>query len=243
MIKKTKIHDMFRLRDDNREKGIDKTHVNRLMESIKARNLLELRPIIVNKDFEVIDGQHRLEAARKLGIDIYYEMKEDLRSEDVIIMNINKSWGMSDFLNYYCKNGYKEYHKLESFMKKYNLSVKIALMITSGRADNIRDEYRFGNYVFPEDNYDEFLDNCWDTVKLIRKLNGHSAYTNSARFWTSLIKVISYPGFKMEKWMDNLKKMSERMSPKATQKDYYKLMQDIYNWRNDHKMDLINEKL
>ncbi len=241
MIKKTKNYDMFRLREDNREKGIDNIHVNRLMASIKARNLLELRPIIVNKDLEVIDGQHRLEAAKKLALDIYYEMKEDLRSEDIIIMNISKSWGMGDFLNYYCKNGYKEYQKLNSFIKKHNLTVKIALMITSGRSDNIRDQYRFGNYVFPEDDYDEFLSYCWDTIKLIKKLNGHSPFTSSARFWTSLIKVVSYPEFKFQKWTDNVKKMSEKMCAKATQKDYYKVMQEIYNWRNDHKIDLFSD--
>jgi hypothetical protein len=241
MIQKTKNYEMFILRDDNREKGICKNHVKRLVESIKARNLLELRPITVNKNYEVLDGQHRLEAAKILKVDIYYEQRDDLHSLDIITMNVAKAWGMSDFLNYYCKNGYKEYQKLKNFMEKHNLNVKIALMITCGSADNIRDEYRSGKFIFPDENYDEFMDYCWDTIRLIKKLNGHSAYTSSARFWISLIKLVSYPGFRIEKWLDNLKKMSEKMCAKATQKDYYKLMQDIYNWRNEQKIDLLSD--
>ena len=48
--------------------------IKNLMQSISYRNLLAWRPIIVTKNFLVIDGLHRLEAAKRLGVEIYYEV-------------------------------------------------------------------------------------------------------------------------------------------------------------------------
>jgi hypothetical protein len=47
LIQNTKNYSMFKFRADNREK-ISDGHVEKLVESIKTRNLLEMRPIIVN---------------------------------------------------------------------------------------------------------------------------------------------------------------------------------------------------
>lgn len=241
MIKKTKNYDMFILRGDNREKGVDKNHVKKLVESIKSRNLLELRAITINEKNEVLDGQHRLEAAKILGVDIYYEICENMKSEDIIVMNIAKPWGLNDYLNYYCKNGFKEYKKLNDFMKSQKLSIKISMMITSSHTEEDREKFKSGKYIFPQDNSTKLIEICWDTVNMIKRMNGYSAYTSSARFWKALLKLVEYPDFSLKKWLDNLKKMSERMCAKANQKDYYKMMMDIYNWRNENKIDLLQE--
>ncbi len=90
MIKKTKNYEMFTFREDNREK-IDQSHVQRLVFSIEKRNLLELRPIIVNEKFEVIDGQHRLMAAKFLDVEIFYQQEKKLDAKDIITMNITNT--------------------------------------------------------------------------------------------------------------------------------------------------------
>jgi ParB-like chromosome segregation protein Spo0J len=58
---------------------IDREEVRRLAQSMKARD--QLRPILLNKDFELIDGAHRLAAAKLLGwreIDAEFVKKSDL---------------------------------------------------------------------------------------------------------------------------------------------------------------------
>ena len=37
-----------------------------------------MRPIVVNKKMEVMDGQHRLMAAKQLGVEIYYQEEKNL---------------------------------------------------------------------------------------------------------------------------------------------------------------------
>jgi len=90
MIRKTTNYEIFTFREDNREK-IDKKHLARLVESIKSRNLLELRPIMVNEKLEIVDGQHRLLAAKQLGYEIYYQKEENLDCADIVRMNLSKA--------------------------------------------------------------------------------------------------------------------------------------------------------
>ena len=239
-INKTKDYEIFNFREDNRA-SIDATHLKRLKESIQSRNLLELRPILVNSDMEVLDGQHRLMAAKSLGLDIYYQVEQNTKSEDIILMNINKSWTSGDFLNYYCKNGFKEYQKLDDFIKSNNISLRVGLIITMGESSLTYHEYKIGNYVFAEEITKQDVEMCWDTIKYINKMNGHSSYTQSARFWKALIKLTQHSEFDENKWKQNLTRMVERCGPRARIEDYYRMLMEIYNWRNNVKIDLLHE--
>lgn len=237
---KTNDYEMFKFRADNREK-IDQNHVLRLVDSIKSRNLLDLRPIIVNEEMEVIDGQHRLLAAKILQVEIYYQIEKTMHGNDIILMNIAKSWTTTDYLNYYCKNEYSEYIKLKEFMKKNQLNLKIALNMIMGASRAQFRDFKSGDFKFLDGDLYDNLDVCWDTINLIKKMNGFSPYTSSTRFWKALIKLINHPHFFAEKWIFNLQRMIERFSPKATTADYCRLMMEIYNWKNSDRVYLLDE--
>lgn len=87
-MKSTTNYDMFKFRDDNRTK-IRKRHVDTLAESIQRNNQLEKHPIVVNQDMEIINGQHRLCAAKELGIPVYYIVQEEFTPEDLYISNLS----------------------------------------------------------------------------------------------------------------------------------------------------------
>ena len=241
MTMKTKNYDMFKFRSDNRV-TIHQRHVKRLVESIESRNLLELRPICVNEDMEIIDGQHRLMAAQILGVDIYYNVEKKIKSEDIILMNIAKSWNSSDYLNYYCKNGYEEYRKLEKFLKEHAITIKIGLSITMGESDKCYEDFRHGKYVFSEVVEKTSLDICWYTIGQIKKFNGFSIYTSSSRFWKAILKLVNHPDFDIEKWKHNLTRLIDRFGPRASTNDYYKLLMDVNNWKNSSKINLLQDE-
>lgn len=236
----TKNYDIFKFRTDNREK-IDQHHVKRLKSSIQARNLLELRPISVNKNMEVIDGQHRLLAAKDLGVEIFYQIEDRLDQNDIIIMNIAKSWTMSDYLNYYVKNEYPEYVKLRDFMKAHNIILKVALGLGMGAARDEICKFKAGEYVFRADASTQQINECWETINYIKRMNGYSAYTSSGKFWKSMIKLVQHAHFDQNKWMKNLSQMIERMGPRARTEDYMRLFMEIYNWKNNLKLNLLEE--
>ncbi len=242
MIQKTKEYDLFKFRQDNREK-IDQGHVKRLIQSIKSCNLLELRPVLVNQDMEIIDGQHRVLAAKALQTHVYYQIDKSLQAKDIILMNISKSWTMGDFLNFYCSHNYVEYIKLRDFMKKHNLILKVALNIAIGQTHESFRGFKDGKFKFNDDALDGELAICWDTINYIKKINGHSPYTSSNRFWKGLLKLIRHPDFDPKKWHTNLQKMIENFCAKASMDDYVSMMQHVYNYRNHNKIKLNEESI
>ncbi len=214
----TSDYDMFKFREDNRV-AIIQSHVQRLADSIKARNLLELRPISVNADMEVMDGQHRLLAAKLLGVPIYYRQDHELQPSDIILMNVAQTWKQSDYLNYYCRNNYPEYVKLKEFMKKNNLSLRIALGITSGHGNSVFSDFKNGQFK--------------------KQMRGFSLYMHTSRFWKALLILVRHTNFNAVKWRENLKKMVERFNSKATQEDYLILLMEVHNWNNKKKVELV----
>jgi hypothetical protein len=237
MIKKTKDYGMFKMRPDNREK-IDYGHVAKLAFSIKAKNLLEFRPIQVNADMEIIDGQHRLLAAQQCDVEIYYDQKQGLEIKDVIALNIQKSWNMADYLNYYCKNGYVEYQKFQNYMKQNRLSLSVTMRILFEKTRPSTEIFRAGEYVHNEKVRGDMLDKCHDTLGYIRKIKGSGLWHQSARFWKALIALIDHPEFDAVKWRHNLERKIDLIAPKATFQQYVKMLEEIYNWRNPSKIFL-----
>ena len=240
MTRKTKDYEIFKLREDNREK-INRDHVNLLKKSIGVRNLLEFRPIVVNGDMEILDGQHRFLAARELDLDIYYNVEKSLKGEDILLLNTSKSWNSADYLNYYVKNGYEHYISLQTFIKKHGLSIKVALNITMGESLTNYKKYKEGAYVFTEKLVDENLDICWDTINYIKRMNGFSPYTYSARFWKALLKLVRHHNFDPAKWRANIERMVERFGVRAGTNEYLRMMMEIHNWKNSTKLNLIEE--
>ena len=237
-IRMTSDYDKFKFRSDNRE-AINQSHVKRLADSIKARNLLELRPISVNAEMEVIDGQHRLLAAKMLGIPIYYSQNHELTGSDIILMNVAQSWKQRDYLNYYCKNHYPEYIKLQDFVKQNTISLRVALNITVGSGRDAYFKFKSGEYKFNQEEFSAYIEVCWETIGYIKRMNGYSGYTESAKFWSALLILIRHANFDADKWKENLKRMVERFTPKARQEDYLRLFMDVHNWRNNSKVDLV----
>lgn len=242
MIEKTKSYTMFKVRTDNREKGIDQKHVDRLKESIQNRNMLELRPILVNANNEVIDGQHRLEAAKQLGLAIWYKVDKSLVATDMILLNNNKSWNLSDHFHFFIKNNYEHYKKLNDFIKQKNISLKIALTIFQKNIDYTK--FKKGEFKFEETQNADIYFLCKQTIDLIKKLSTNSIFINGAKFWGAMVALFKEPNFNAEIWFDNLNKLIYRIGVKPSKREYILSFLDIHNYRNNDKIliDKVPEK-
>ena len=241
MIQKTKDYTIFKFRDDNREK-IDEYHVKKLMSSIQSKNLLEFRPILVNSKFEVMDGQHRLIAAKNLGLEIFYEVNLKIKPEDISSLNINKSWSSTDFLNFYCKHNFDEYIKLKNFLKTSNVSLSVALTICFGRRRGHYSKFRDGSFKFTIDEENPISDICWDIINMVKTYNSEWRFCESTKFWKSMIRITSHELFDKDRFLANLKKMPERISVRVSEHEYIKMFQEIYNWKHINKVNFIDQR-
>lgn len=123
-------------------RAVDTAHVARIKNSILENNLLEFNPILVNNDFLVIDGQHRLMAAQELEVPIYYTIADgDLKTVQ-LINNNSKAWTLEDYVESYIELGYQDYIKLKEFRDKWGISYTTAADIIGSitrKTKNIKD--------------------------------------------------------------------------------------------------------
>jgi hypothetical protein len=90
-------------------------NLNRLRESLSERQLIST--IIVNDKYQIIDGQHRFEACKELGLPVYYVVANGYGLHEVQVLNTNASnWTKKEYLNSYCDLGYDDYLKMREFM-------------------------------------------------------------------------------------------------------------------------------
>lgn len=121
-IYKTKNYDMFKDVEGNRV--LDGTHLSNLEGSIRERNWLANEPGIVNENFELIDGQHRLAVAEKLDEWFYFTIAGGANDQDVILLNTSsQTWKVENYLDYYVAKGKKDYIELKKFMEKHNITL------------------------------------------------------------------------------------------------------------------------
>lgn len=238
-VESTTTYKMFKLRDDNRTE-INKSHVQRLVNSIKSNNMLAYRPIDVNSQMEVIDGQHRLKAAEQLGVPIFYRVLENSQEGDVIVLNVAKTWLTADYMNYYLKNQYPEYLKLQDFIKRTGLTLKVALSIVIGYTHDAYTKFKEGKMIYQEENIDHELEICLSTVEYIKKMTGNQTFLNTIKFWRPMIKMVRDPNFRLAKWTSNLSKLVNRVTARATERDFLELFQSIHNYRNTDKINIVD---
>lgn len=101
------------------------TTVKRLVKSIKEKDFTPIRPILVNREGYIIDGQHRFEACRMLKKPIYYLVCEtDCPEKMMTTLNtVVRGWRMDEWLNYYANRpGYDVYKKLRRLMDENKIS-------------------------------------------------------------------------------------------------------------------------
>lgn len=242
MIQKTKDYAMFHMLEHNRE--IIPGNLKKIMSSIQVRNLLEYRPILVNKDLEVIDGQHRLEAAMRLGVDIYYEIQPDSKDEDMFLLNSNqRNWDLKDYHKYYLNLCHENYAKFDRFMKDNDLNVIQGLDILSNGSHHIRDLFRKGKFVFDLDMAGKSIKSV-DQMKEICNIikNGsveNLKFIDGSRFKKALTYFITYPGVDFETFKTKLGFKMSTLRSHTKWADYLQKFQDIYNWRNNEPVGII----
>jgi hypothetical protein len=128
---------------------IHEPHVDRVRRSIEKKNMLPRNPMKVNQNMEIIDGQHRLEAAKQLQLPIYYMIEPDAGLEEIQLLQTTRTWLTSDYLDSFIAMKKRDYIILKEFAEEYRISISIAMQVLSqrfnSRTELLRD-FREGNF-------------------------------------------------------------------------------------------------
>jgi hypothetical protein len=227
-IQSTKDYDMFSSFTSNRE--VDQKHVNGLVLKIRKKNKLPIRPILVDSKLRIIDGQHRLEAARILGTEIYYSVSDNVTQDDIAELNPGqKNWNTMDYINFYSIQGKPEFLKFSKFLSTYpDITISAALSITSGTFTRNSKAIREGD--MNVDNIDEGIKVAQALIVLNKKYQHFWIY--DSRFPVALAKAMMNECFSLEQFIKKIDINPRAFVRTTTVKESGKMIEEIYNYRN-----------
>lgn len=129
----TKQYDRFKT---TANRNVDSKHVEKLMESFKGNpNVLSTCPVIVNNDMYIIDGQHRIAAAKELKYPIFYIKVSSANKSDSILKEIHdrnvgmKKWGIHDYVEFHASQENPEYCFINKIIRDYPVRMTSLLCI------------------------------------------------------------------------------------------------------------------
>lgn len=129
----------FKLVEGNRE--IVEKKVKEIATSMRQNGYLVEKPIIVNEKLEILDGQHRVEAAKRVGIAVAYNVKTGGTLLDCIRYNsMETKWKLPQYITAYAVNGDTSYRYLQNLVKAFpDLSLENITRVTgNGDSDTIK---------------------------------------------------------------------------------------------------------
>lgn len=220
---------------------ISRYHLNKLISSIEADNQLHIHPIIINKDFFVIDGQHRLEAAKTLGIEIFYLLSETVSDHHLIECNVNqKTFEVDNYIDFFAiKNKFPEYVELRRMLEETELKPKALLTLIFGIvSQNLLDFLKTGKFKFPKSNDQNIiLDFYCDVLSYTKdkRIKPYSMFKN-ANFTKALRWIFLTSGFDKDVFFKKLDLRWFDLKPQRNAEEWYKTLLSIYNFKNHVKL-------
>lgn len=152
VVYRTKNYDIFKKLEGNRDLIKD----DRIVKSIQNIGYIE-NPIIVNEKLEVIDGQNRLEALKKLGLPVEYHIVDGIGIKEARQLNIGqKNWTPYDYTKSNAESGVESYIKLLKFYDESHIDISALIQMSKGivgRRGGINDVFRAGGYFMSDDEY------------------------------------------------------------------------------------------
>lgn len=132
LVFESKEYDNFKKLKGNRETS--NSNVTSKIKLLEKNGFKSSSPILINQEGEILDGQHRTEASKSLGIPLKftvdYNINKDTAIKEIIdLNNSSKKWQSIDYVNAYAEKGNKEYKLLKQCLESNNINLsKFAIL-------------------------------------------------------------------------------------------------------------------
>lgn len=181
-IQSTTDYTTFKTLGSNRR--LSKPHVKRLVATFEGNPRSNAyNPILVNEDFEIIDGQHRVAALSELKLPVYYIIGSGLTIEDAQAINAGaKPWSPMDYARSFSDQG----------KSAYTLSRSAQRVSARGSLSSIR--FRYSNSMGKILNYTTKIDpdkTAAEIAKLL-SMNGAQAVLTEYDKDSGIVRAISF---------------------------------------------------
>lgn len=225
-VYKTNNYDQFKFMEGNR--NVDLKHLHKLTESFKVKQLPI--PIIVNKDFEILEGQHRYLVCKNQQLPLYYIVIEDCSINDAILINtISKKWGMNDYLEHFAALGYEHYINLKNFMEITSTNCNMARIFCDEASTKISKQ----NNKFATGNFEMIpMDEALQKFDLYKDFNKCPAFKMQI-FIMAVMKVVEHPKYNHKRMVSKIDDFYYKVTKRVSKNEYIQLLTEIYNYNTN----------
>ena len=218
----------FKFLEANRD--IKERHVNRLVASIRKEG--QIYPILVNKSFDVIEGQHRVEACKILQLPVMFLKNDKATIKHVrIVNNCQEGWGFYDYLKSFSHRSHschETYQKVELFVKEFCFQPRICLILLVGGVDNGKkiDEFKLGTFTINDEEKSRRL------AKQLLKIKTFAPdLVANKKFCLGWFRVQKIEKFKVESAYDQIRKYRAKLEGCLNQEDWIEGILEAYSYK------------
>lgn len=229
----TKDYTQFSFLEGNR--AIHDARVNKIIGSIRKIGWIT-NPVIVNEKMEIIDGQGRFVALKKLNMPIEYIIHPGAGIDECIEMNINmNNWNVGDYVESYAKQKSKAYEYAMALHETYsNISLQmiLAIMCSEGKrtdlAGDAKEDVKNGVLDMNDINQartTEILDFCSSIFKYVKLIGGRKFLLLNAAIY-----VYDHPSCNRDRLLYAFEKNYKKAKACTKTEECIEQIETIYNY-------------
>jgi hypothetical protein len=221
----------FKLLQGNR--SVDPAHVQELVNSMGEQYLQ--MAIHVNQDFQVIDGQHRLEACQELKLPIYYIMHDGWALDEVHILNTHQvNWNSIDYLHSFASRGNEQYQIFLKFMEDYGFGYQISYALLTSTSSAPRGhktkEFRKGKFeVVDLQRAIKLAEIIKTFAKFYAGFHTQNKVSYRDNFCLAIIRIANKSMDYVDELLEKFNKTTPMLYHRPLVVDYMKDLEDQYN--------------
>lgn len=241
-LQKTTDYDAFVVLKEQRLLEESGKHVAYLVDSMKQHGYIHSCPIAVREIFpgkyEIIDGQHRFQAAKNLGIAFYFIINDDLDIETVRHMaRTTRKWSLDDYVTSQVRQGNDDYVRLRRLRLKSGLNWEAFLR--GGYVDYraVRIEIIKGLFDLTERKEAE-IEAFLEKFEMFKKIFPEGWFHR--HFVAACAAMFAHPNYNHEKFCKAIAYQSTWLVRCPDTEEYVKLLERIYNYNTKNKDNLID---
>lgn len=225
----TNDYDLFKRLTGNRD--IPESRISKIIDSIQKIGWVH-NPIVVNEEMEVIDGQGRLTALKRLKMPVEYIIAPGASTKECVYMNMNMvNWKLPDFIKSYAEQGNENYQRLLRLMETYangNLDIISTAVYRVSRSKH-RD-IKEGILQLTEEQYEAAIPRLKFVKPLLERLDEKKLPGSLITLMQTAIYYYDYPEVDRKRLAYSIEKYAYNSIPWVSNGDCEREVENMYNY-------------
>ncbi|MFM2385708.1 MAG: hypothetical protein RL660_465 [Bacteroidota bacterium] len=231
-IQQTYNYKQFKLLQGNR--AINERKVKKIIDDIDdGLNMLPYVPIVVDKDFNIIDGQHRYSVSKILKQPVYFVVADEKTVYEIAKINSRtERWKKKDFLECYLSQGNVNYMHINKLIVDYAMTITSAVALLhkgykiteGGIGGSINEAFERGTFVA------RFVNEATHVAQTITEHFEWYPFSRSTDFVAAVARLLVADKVDWPQLKEQLNRNSALLTPQPSSKAYLSKIEEIYNY-------------